>query len=110
MISTLNIENKKLSGIYCIENLIDSKKYIGSTTNFQKRYSKHLFELKNEIHSSHHLQQAYLKYGASNFRFDIIELFDKEIPDFEEILLKLENQTIRNMDIISEYQPLAIME
>ncbi|MBK6373188.1 MAG: GIY-YIG nuclease family protein [Saprospiraceae bacterium] len=46
MISTLNIENKKLSGIYCIENLIDSKKYIGSTTNFQKRYSKHLFELK----------------------------------------------------------------
>ncbi|MBK6447838.1 GIY-YIG nuclease family protein [Candidatus Brachybacter algidus] len=90
----MNIENKKLSGIYCIENLIDSKKYIGSTTNFQKRYSKHLFELKNEIHSSHHLQQAYLKYGASNFRFDIIELFDKEIPDFEEILLKLENQYI----------------
>lgn len=94
MISTLNIENKKLSGIYCIENLFDLKRYIGSTTNFQKRYSKHLFELKNGIHSSLHLQQAYLKYGADNFRFDVIELIDKNTPDFEEILLDTENQYI----------------
>jgi group I intron endonuclease len=94
MINTLNIENKKLSGIYCIENLIDSKKYIGSTTCFQKRYSKHLFELKNGLHSSLHLQQAYLKYGANNFRFGIIELIDKETPEFEESLLIAENKFI----------------
>lgn len=94
MINTLNIENKKLSGIYCIENLIDSKKYIGSTTCFQKRYSKHFFELKNGFHSSLHLQQAYLKYGANNFQFSIIELIDKETPDFEEVLLIAENKFI----------------
>lgn len=98
MISTLKIENKKLSGIYCIENLIDSKKYIGSTTCFQKRYSKHLFELKNGLHSSLHLQQSYLKYGANNFQFYIIELIDKGTPDFEEILLNTENQYIEKFE------------
>lgn len=94
MISTLDIEKKKLSGIYCIDNLVDSKKYIGSTTCFQKRFSKHSFELRNGIHSSLHLQQAYLKHGAENFQFSIVELVDKNIPDFEEVLLKTENQYI----------------
>ncbi|MCF8374047.1 MAG: GIY-YIG nuclease family protein [Bacteroidales bacterium] len=94
----MKIENKKLSGIYCIENLIDSKKYIGSTTCFQKRYSKHLFELKNGLHSSLHLQQSYLKYGANNFQFYIIELIDKGTPDFEEILLNTENQYIEKFE------------
>ena len=42
-------EYKKLSGIYCIENQIDFKKYIGSTTSFQKRFTKHLFELEHGV-------------------------------------------------------------
>ncbi len=94
MINTLDKLKRKLAGIYCIENLADSKKYIGSTTCFQKRYTKHFFELRNGIHSSHHLQQAYLKHGAENFQFSILELVDKKIPDFEQILLVKENQYI----------------
>ena len=97
MINNLNIKNKKLAGIYCIENLIDSKKYIGSTTCFQKRYSKHLFELKNGFHSSLHLQKAYFKYGANNFSFSILELINNEIIDFEEVLLSTENQYIERL-------------
>ena len=76
---------EKMCGIYCIENLIDNKKYIGLSSDIDKRLKKHKRLLKSHQHPNDHLQSAWCKYGEVNFEFKIIELCDKEILDKKEI-------------------------
>ena len=63
----------KQCGIYCIENLINHKKYIGQSTNIKKRVNKHKSCLRNNQHNNQHLQYAWNLYGEDNFIFYIIE-------------------------------------
>jgi len=78
------------SGIYKIVNLQTDKCYIGSTKDFKKRKQTHFSRLKNNNHSNKHLQNAYNKYGISNFKFEIIEYVQKEL------LLNIEQSYIDN--------------
>jgi group I intron endonuclease len=61
------------SGIYCIENKISKKIYIGSTESFDDRKYNHFYKLENKIHANRHLQNAYNKYGKDAFNFNILE-------------------------------------
>ena len=63
------------SGIYCIENKIDGKKYIGkdSRINMQKRWKEHVLEFKKGIHYNNYFQRAWNKYGEENFIYYIVE-------------------------------------
>lgn len=63
----------KLSGIYCIENIIDGKKYIGQSVDLKSRLYQHKTKLKNNKHPNRHLQFSVNKYGLENFKFYIIE-------------------------------------
>lgn len=72
----------KLCGIYCIENLIDCKKYIGLSCDIKRRFIEHKSHLNNGTHKNRHLQFAWDKYGQNNFKFYIIELC--EIQDLDE--------------------------
>ena len=69
-------------GIYCIENLINSKKYFGQSIDLNDRLSKHKSQLKYNYHENKHLQDAYNKYGVDNFRFYIVE--ECEICELDE--------------------------
>lgn len=40
------MNNKKISGIYMIVNVVNNKKYIGSTINMKIRFNKHINMLK----------------------------------------------------------------
>lgn len=60
-------------GIYKIINLVNNKFYIGSSKNLMKRWTDHLYRLRNNKHMNKHLQNAYNKYGESSFAFVIIE-------------------------------------
>ena len=78
-----------ICSIYCFTNLINQKKYIGSTINEPgKRYKQHLQHAFNEKDSKYHypLYCAIRKYGLENFSFDVLEskeCSEKEIREIE---------------------------
>lgn len=64
---------EKKCGIYCIENTIDHKKYIGLSRDIQRRWLEHCSELKRGVHDNIYLQRAWDKYGEAVFEFCILE-------------------------------------
>jgi group I intron endonuclease len=68
---------KKLSGIYCIENMINGKKYIGQGVDVYSRMIK--------LHKdSHALNNAIEKYGEENFkRYVLVYCEDWELDRLE---------------------------
>jgi hypothetical protein len=72
------------SGIYTIENLITKKLYVGYTQNFKERFNNHIRTLNRNIHANEHLQKAWLKYGQSNFSFEILTTCSEDILESEE--------------------------
>jgi group I intron endonuclease len=70
-----SVNNQKLStGIYCIINVKNGHKYIGSTVvNLKRRLFKHYNLLLNNRHFSKHLQNAWNLYGEHSFTFNILE-------------------------------------
>ena len=69
-----NITNK--SGIYCIESLSTQRVYIGSSKNITNRIYCHIWHLINGEHHSAHLQNAFRKYGESDFIVFVLEYCD----------------------------------
>lgn len=71
-------------GIYCIENLINGKKYIGYSMNIADRWKHHKKKLRNNYHENSYLLHSWNKHGENNFKFWIIEEYIND-----EIILKL---------------------
>ena len=70
---------EKICGIYCIENLVNHKKYIGLSKNILQRFSRHRTHLNGGYHINDHLQSAWNNYGEDNFQFYIIEECDESL-------------------------------
>lgn len=70
------MKTRRITSIYCIECLINNKKYIGQSIFTQRRFNSHKKDLRDNEHCNRHLQNAYNKYGLENFRFYILEEFD----------------------------------
>lgn len=70
----LNSKESKVSGIYCIENSVNNKKYIGSSINIYNRYRTHKAELKKGKSHSPILQNEWNEYGEENFEIYIVEV------------------------------------
>ena len=69
----------EMIGIYKIENLVNGKVYIGQSINIEQRWYTHKSELNRNVHYNRHLQNAWNKYGADNFIFEIIEECNNDI-------------------------------
>lgn len=61
------------SEIYCFENIINNKRYVGQAINLNVRIRNHKGELKKNKSDCKVLQNAYNKYGLDNFRIWIVE-------------------------------------
>lgn len=70
-----NISNdlKDKCGIYCIINIQNHKRYIGSTKNLQQRLWKHRSLLRHNKHENAKLQNSWNKHGEENFDYYILE-------------------------------------
>ena len=76
---------EKISGIYCIQNIVTNKKYIGQSNNIYYRWRKHKSELNRNVHVNTYLQNSWNKYGQENFKFYIVEKCALELLDEKEI-------------------------
>lgn len=61
---------EKICGIYCIENIINHKKYVGLSKDINRRWSDHKNKALNSLNSddlNKPLYRAIKKYGLENF-------------------------------------------
>lgn len=64
-------------GIYCIENIITNKKYIGQSKDIKERWKSHRWALNHGKHINKHLQASWNKYGQEAFIFSVLEECDE---------------------------------
>lgn len=73
-------EQMRRTGVYCILNTVNGKRYVGSaSTSFRKRLCEHCRALLREEHHSRSLQSAWNKYGQDAFEFRVAEV---TIPEY----------------------------
>lgn len=65
------------SGIYLITCKANSKQYVGSAVNLQKRWHDHCRDLRENKHHNPYLQRAWKKYGERAFEWQVLEYTSK---------------------------------
>lgn len=86
--------------IYCFTNLVNNKRYIGSTIIApNKRYNQHVYCAfhENAHQYNYPLYQAFRKYGLENFKYEILLQTDCT----EEEIRKIERQYIIQYNTLS---------
>lgn len=77
-----------IGGIYLWINKITNTALIGQTSNFKRRKREYLSRLNNNKHNNAYFQNAWNKYGASNFEFIILQYVDiKYLTSYEQSYL-----------------------
>ena len=69
-----------MNGIYKIVNLINEKYYVGSSNKIERRWRRHLSDLKKNKHVNPKLQNAWNFHGENNFKFQMVETFNDISP------------------------------
>lgn len=72
------------SGIYCIYNSGNGKRYIGRAMDLNSRRNGHFSLLRRSIHYNKHLQASFVKYGENLFEWIILEEVSEDILDIRE--------------------------
>lgn len=74
-----NMPKKGTTGIYCITNTKNGKRYIGSAAEcMRQRWRRHLSDLRLGRHHSKHLQRAWALNGEQVFTFEVLVICHPE--------------------------------
>jgi len=68
-----------IAGVYCIHNLENNKRYVGSSVNVLVRLEKHRALLRKGVHQNPYLQNSWNKYGEESFICYLLEAYDTEV-------------------------------
>lgn len=91
------------SGVYMIKNVLNDKRYIGSSRNIKQRLRTHLSTLIRNLHHNKHLQNSYNKYGQNSFKMCVLE----RCEDIRDTILFLEQ---KYLDLNPEYNKAKVAE
>lgn len=95
---------KKESGIYCIQNTINNKVYIGQSKNIYRRFIHHKSMLNRNLHNNPYLQNAWNKYGEDKFIFEVLEYCDFEnLTEKEKYYLSDKKEYYNLKDVFEKY-------
>lgn len=97
-------ENCDFPGIYVIKNSINGKIYVGKSKNCYKRLHQHLTDTRideRNYNENPHLLNAFKKYGEDNFEYYIVEKFDSEDENLENILAERELYWMKELDSLN---------
>lgn len=67
------------SGIYCIVNTDNQKKYVGSSKNIYQRLQKHRAYLRKNMHENKKLQNSWNKHREDSFQYYILEFCPEDM-------------------------------
>lgn len=67
------------SGIYYFINIVNGKRYVGSSIDIYNRLHEHCHNLKYGKAHNKHFQNAWKKYGEDSFMYGILEFCDPQI-------------------------------
>ena len=101
------------SGIYCITNLVNDKRYIGQSKNIEVRFKDHFSRLRRNAHPNSYLQNSFNKYGESNFSFDVLcKCCEEDLDAEEKKLIKLYDTYNQGFNLTEggEVSPMTIPE
>ncbi len=83
--STAEISDRKLKcGVYSITNLVNGKRYVGSSIDIEKRWRDHKRAMKLDSCKLTKFVRAWRKYGEENFKFEILSLCPRKFRLFWE--------------------------
>ena len=60
-------------GVYAIRNRINQRILVGASRNVEGALNRHRFELARGTHRNASLMQDWLRHGAENFSFEVID-------------------------------------
>ena len=72
-----------MTAIYSLTNKINNKKYIGKTTDIERRIKEHQKHSRNKVNRV--IYDAINKYGFQNFIIDIVENVNDDLSDEREM-------------------------
>jgi len=78
------LKREQLRCVYIIKNVKNDKFYIGSTTDFYRRYKEHFWYLRNGVHYNINLQTEFDEFGEDAFTYEILEV----VGNKEELLIR----------------------
>ena len=73
-----------VSGIYCIVNIVNGKRYVGQSVDIELRKRGHFSHLKCGIHDNSYLQASFNKHGIDSFEFRVLEEVPIDMLDIRE--------------------------
>lgn len=83
-------------GIYCIENNINHKKYIGQSKNIHKRVLQHINDAKNNINKNYEFYHDIIEYGIDSFSFYVLEECSLQSLEEKEMYYIEKYDTVKN--------------
>lgn len=86
------------SGIYCIENLKNGKKYVGQSRDVGRRWSSHQSAFRRGHTGGSLLYRAMAKHGIENFDFRVLEYCSPSVIDERERFYIQELQSMSNQN------------